>query len=394
MKSHMMKNFTLGDSNQPCAIRIALNKNYKQMKRNSHFLLAALVLLSFACKDNYIDEITPVAPGADEASPEVTVTFPSEGTMIRVTEDVTSIDIKFEVRDDIEIGSIKVQMDGTEIGSYDEFKDYRRAVVSLPYDQLDNGAHILTVSATDLSGKTSEETVNFEKAEPYQPKYDGEIFYAPFDGENLELVTLTEAEVVGSPGFTQDRVGGTNAYSGATGAYLTFPTAGLLSEEFSAVFWYKINVSATRAGILVIGPPDTAAPSAPNNRTSGFRLFREGSATNQTFKLNVGNGTADSWFDGGAAASINPSVDGDWIHIAFTISGSEAVVYINGEVVKEGSFSGVDWEGCDILSVMSGAPRFTGWDHVSDPGFMDELRIFNKALTEQEIQAIIFAENP
>ncbi|MDX5338046.1 MAG: LamG domain-containing protein [Cyclobacteriaceae bacterium] len=364
------------------------------MIRNSYFLLVGLAIFSFSCKDSYIDDITPVAPGADEASPEVTVMFPSEGTMIRVTEDVTSIDIRFEVRDDIEIGTIQVQLDGSEIGSYSEFKDYRRAVIHLPYDQLGNGEHILRVIATDLSGKTTEETVNFEKAEPYQPKYDGEIFYAPFDGENLELVTLTEAEVVGNPGFTQDRVAGTNAYAGATGAYLTFPTTGLLNEEFSAVFWYKINPSPDRAGILVIGPPDTANPSAPNNRRSGFRLFREGSATNQTFKLNVGNGTADSWFDGGPAASINPSVRNGWIHIAFTISDNEAVVYIDGKVVKQGSFSGVDWTGCNILSVMSGAPRFSGWNHLSDRSLMDELRIFNKALTAQEIQAIIAEEMP
>lgn len=372
-----------------------LKNNYKHMKLNSSYLtLAGLLLISSACTDSYIDEIVPVAAGPDESSPEVTVTFPSEGTMIRVTEEVTSIDIKFEVRDDIEIGQIKVLMDGTEIGSYADFKDYRRAVITLPYDQLDNGAHVLAITATDLSGKTSEETVNFEKAEPYQPVYDGEIFYAPFDGENLELVTLTEAEVTGGPGFTQDRVAGTNAYAGATGAYLTFPTTGLLNEEFSASFWYKINASPDRAGILVIGPPDEVNPSNMNNRTRGFRLFREGSATRQVFKLNVGNGTADSWFDGGDNAAINPAVDTGWIHIAFTISGTEAAVYLNGEVASKGAFTGVGWEACDILSVMSGAPRFVEWGHLSDLSYMDELRIFNKALTQEEIQSIIADEQP
>ncbi|GAA0881089.1 hypothetical protein GCM10009119_40590 [Algoriphagus jejuensis] len=364
------------------------------MKLNSYLTLAGLLLLSFACKDSYIDEITPVAAGPDETSPEVTVSFPSEGTMIRVTEDVTAIDIKFEVRDDIEIGDIKVQMDGTEIGAYSDFKDYRRAVITLPYDQLDNGEHALKVIATDLSGKTTEQTVNFQKAEPYQPKYEGEIFYAPFDAENLELITLTEATAVGSPGFTQDRVSGTNAYAGATGAYLTFPTTGLLNGEFSAAFWYKINASPDRSGILVIGPPDPAKPNAMNNRTSGFRVFREGSATRQVIKLNVGNGTADSWFDGGDAAAINPGVDTDWIHIAFTISSTEAVVYIDGEVAKQGAFTGVSWAGCDILSVMSGAPRFAEWGHLSDRSYMDELRIFNKALSQEEIQTIIADEQP
>ncbi|WP_233702697.1 LamG domain-containing protein, partial [Hyunsoonleella flava] len=73
------------------------------------------------------------------------------------------------------------------------------------------------------------------------------------------------------------------------------------------------------------------------------------------------------------------------MHIAFTISQSEAVVYIDGQVVRQGAFSGVDWTGCDILSIMSGEPRFSGWNHRSDLSFMDELRLFNKALTQSEV---------
>jgi len=353
-----------------------------------------LLLMGFACTDDYIDDINYVEPGPDETAPAVQISFPAEGTLIRVTENVTSIDIKFEVTDDIEIQDISIMMDGTEIGSYDNFLDYRRAIIEHPYDNVTNGQHTLTITAKDMSGKSTSSVVNFEKAEPYQPVYDGEIFYLPFDGEYLELVTITEATEVGNPGFAGQSVDGTNAYAGANGAYLTFPTTGLLNSEFSAAFWYKINASPDRAGILVIGPPDEANPTAMNNRTEGFRLFREGSGTRQTFKLNVGNGSADSWFDGGDAASINPTVTNDWIHIAFTISSSECVVYINGEVVKQGSFSGVGWDGCDILSIASGAPRFTQWNHLSDLSYMDELRIFNKALSQEEVQNIMSDELP
>jgi hypothetical protein len=38
---------------------------------------------------------------------------------------------------------------------------------------------------------------------------------------------------------------------------------------------------------------------------------------------------------------------------------------------------------------MSGAPRFTEWSHFSDLSLMDELRIFSKALTQDEIKTII-----
>ena len=153
----------------------------------------------------------------------------------------------------------------------------------------------------------------------------------------------------------------------------------------------KVNSSPDRAGILVMGPPDPNNTAAQNNRTAGFRFFREGSAASQIFKLNAGNGKADSWFDGGAAATVDVTT-GAWNHYAYTISGTECVVYINGEVVKQGSFSGIDWTGCDILSIMSGAPRFTEWNHLSDLGMMDELRLFNKALSGTEVKAIFNAE--
>jgi hypothetical protein len=108
----------------------------------------------------------------------------------------------------------------------------------------------------------------------------------------------------------------------------------------------------------------------------------------QRFKLNVGDGTADTWFDGAANADVDPTTN-EWVHFAFSISKTEAVVYIDGEIVSQGAFTGISWDGCDILSIMSGAPRFTEWGHLSDASYMDELRLFNKALSQVDVQAIM-----
>ncbi|MEO8772834.1 MAG: LamG domain-containing protein [Gelidibacter sp.] len=214
-----------------------------------------------------------------------------------------------------------------------------------------------------------------------------------FNGSYSDSVSDQDATIVGTPGFAGAGYAGSNAYKGAENSYVTFPTAGLLSTQFSAAFWYKINATPDRAGILVVGAPDTDNPDFPNtqnNRKNGFRFFREGGETNQTFKLIVGNGTDDNWFDGGAAATIDPTVDNGWVHLAFTISSTECVIYINGEIVSQGAFSGVDWTDCDLLSIMSGAPRFTEWGHKSDLSIMDELRVFDKALSKSEIQSLMF----
>ena len=213
--------------------------------------------------------------------------------------------------------------------------------------------------------------------------------HMPFDGQYKDVVSDREVTVVGSPGFAGESKVGSDAYAGAANSYLTLPSAGLLSEEFSATFWYKVNASPDRAGILVVGPEDSenaGFPETQNNRKHGFRFFREnGAAGNQRFKLNVGNGTADTWVDGGAAADV-PN-DAGWVHMAITISQTKAVVYINGVAVKESALTGVSWTGTDLVSIMSGAPRFTEWGHLYDRSFMDDLRFYNKELTQEEIQA-------
>lgn len=359
------------------------------MKIYKNILAGALaIVLAAGCdNDGYIDPISHVDPGPDESAPTVVITYPVEGTKVQVAQDVAPIDIQFEATDDIEIQSIAISLDGTEITTLSDFKDYRRAIDAYTYETLENGDHELTITATDLSGKSTETSVNFQKVPPYVPVFDGEVFYLPFDADYMELVSITTATKVGSPGFSDESISG-KSYAGAGDSYLTLPTTGITNTEFSAAFWYNLNATPDRSGILTIGPPDPNLPATPNNRKNGFRFFREGSPTNQTFKLNVGDGTADSWFDGGAAASLNPATT-DWVHFAFTISDSKVVVYIDGEIVSQGAFTGIDWTGCDVLSIASGAPRFTEWGHLSDQSLLDELRIFNKALTQEEVQAIM-----
>ncbi|UAB76287.1 LamG domain-containing protein [Mesoflavibacter sp. SCSIO 43206] len=358
------------------------------MKKLNTYILAFLTLaLTASCYEG-IDPITQVDPGPDAGAPIVTIEKPVDGFQIQVADLVTSTPIEFKAEDDIELTSVVVELDGDVIASYNSFLDYRIFNEEFVYDNITTGDHFITVTATDIAGNTTSVTNNFSKQPPYTPEYQGETFYMPFDGSYTELVTVTDAEEFGAPSFAGEARVGSNAYAGTPDSYLTFPTDGLLANQFSAAFWMKVNATPDRAGVLVIGPPDSANPDAQNNRTSGFRLFRENAGGMQRFKLNIGTGSGEAWFDGGAAADVDPTLD-EWVHLAFTISESQATVYINGQVVTQNSFSGIDWTGCDILSIMSGAPRFTGWGHNADQSYMDDLRLFNIALTQNDITELI-----
>ena len=215
---------------------------------------------------------------------------------------------------------------------------------------------------------------------------DGQMFYLSFDEDLEDYQSLMEAAVVGSPSFAGGKSG--KAYAGAANSYLTFDVANMaapLGSSMTFTFWYKVNATPDRAGILTIAPPHEGKPAnAQNNRTAGIRIFRENANGKQRVKANIGNGTADSWLDGAQLADIDPTA-AKWVHIALVLAPDKAAFYMDGTEVKSTPFTGISWNGCDIMSIGSGAPRFTQWGHLSDQSLIDELRIYNKALPASEI---------
>ena len=355
------------------------------MKVVKYILILMVALFVTSCNE-WIDPISYVDPGTDKSAPVITIKYPVEGTKIELPVLVASVNIQLEVTDDIELKTVAVLLDGTQITSYSEFRDYRRLLAEYLYDNVTTGQHTLTVNATDVENKTTSASVHFEKAPPYTPLYDGEIFYMPFDGDYMEKITFVEATKVGTPGFAgqANALKGLDAYKGAASSYITFPTTGLTSGEFSAAFWYKVNASPDRSGIINASP-------AGEDRTKGFRLFREGGASAQRIKLNVGTGAGETWNDGQEIAA--PATD--WVHIAFTVSATECIIYIDGAVARTVANAGpIDWTGCDVIGIGSGAPNFTYWNHGADLSMYDELRLFNKAISQSEIQDIMANDKP
>lgn len=337
----------------------------------------ALIAIMAACQRGGIDGISQVAPGADKAEPTLDLVYPINGTKVQVKEDVAKIVIKFNAGDDIEVGHIAVNLDGKQIGTFtgSSYPDYRRVLLSFPYDQIINGDHTMSVSVTDIAGKTTAKTASFSKIPAYKPM-DKEVLYMPFDGDVNEKVAIADASVTGTPTYNTGKKN--SAYFGGVGAHITYPLGDYLkSQEITIAFWYKLNASPDRSGIFTIGT------SAEEDRKHGIRIFREKSGGQQV-KVNIGIGKDQVWNDGASIAST-----ADWVHLAVVISKTNSIFYLNGAESKTAELSApINWDDCKSMTIASGEPTFAYWNHKSDLSGYDELRIFNKAMTAAEVMAL------
>ena len=359
------------------------------MKNTLKIIFIGIVLASSftACKNDYIDEIKQVAPGTDATAPTVEIISPSADIQFPATTNTTNFDFKFKVADDIELGKVDISLNGTLLKSYSSFVDYRGLTGLFTYPNLGLGNHTFTVVATDLSGKTTTKSFQFSITK-YNKVLASETLYVPFNpgGDYKDLINFVSPTINGAPSTTVATGGHKGAaYQGAADAYLAFPLAGLYSSNgISFSFWYKLNSSPDRSGIIVV---NDNANNSDDNRTGGMRLFREGSAASQTLKINVGTGSGgESWNDGGALSGTGAA----WVHIAVTISPTESKIYFNGVLQRTATYTtGFNFSASTTVSLGSGAPSFTYWDHKSDLSLYDEFRVFNAVLTPAEIQTLM-----
>jgi hypothetical protein len=362
---------------------------------------ALLVILAFACNEG-IDDISYVAPGPDETAPGVTITYPFEGARIQVKEDVAPVDIQFQATDDIEIGSIALTLDGTELTEFSDFKDYRRAVQSYRYNTLENGLHTLTVTATDLSGKSTSKSVNFEKVEPYQPKYEGEIFYTPFDGDYLELLTIKAGTTGGSPTFVDGVQGKAVSFDAANKGYVLFPSDALAGvESFSMSFFVKPDFIDANTDNGIDGILGLVNFSNTTTFWGNIDFFVENGSNPAAAKMviHVTNDDSETWIN-----EVNNVAGffGTWTHHVVTYDGAarQFKYYINGvlKLTKPAGwtdpltfknagqlvFGTVQFQTNPSLTSNTGAQDWASYL----TGELDEVRLFNRALSADEVQQI------
>lgn len=216
----------------------------------------------------------------------------------------------------------------------------------------------------------------------YTPK-DGEKLYVPFENTfYLNLFSGAPASKVGTTSLGSPKVGN-SSFMGAENAYISYPVKGLYSNAgISFAFWYKVNAVPDRAGLITINDNTN---DGDENRNQGLRIFREGNATKQRIKLNLGISVGDSYNDG---AELD--VNGNWVYITVTVSPTTSKIYFNGALKNTATYTNTfDFSTSTKMVVGSGGPSFSYYNHKSDLSLIDELRVFDKVLSQADIDNLM-----
>ncbi|HNQ68866.1 MAG TPA: T9SS type A sorting domain-containing protein [Bacteroidales bacterium] len=169
----------------------------------------------------------------------------------------------------------------------------------------------------------------------------------------------------------------------------------------SALNFDGVNDYISVASSPIINAPYTVECWAKPSTTGVLTMMgsRSGGTGNATFDFKFQNGNqihgdigdGTNWITTGADANFNYST-GTWYHIAYVVTNSGYKIYANGNQVGSGSFSGAPLLCNSSNKLGIGALSSTGGEYFN--GNLDEVRVWNRELTQSEIQANMNCEIP
>lgn len=169
--------------------------------------------------------------------------------------------------------------------------------------------------------------------------------------------------------------------TGQVGGAIDFDTDDFLSvskdfyggtSQGSLAAWFKTSTSSVFHGI--------AASNSDLNSEAGGIVLR---ITNDDVVSVLVNGGDGARIDNTGGTTVT---DGSWYHLAATYDGSIVRLYLNGSEVENSAYS---------TTITGMTPFFIGkyrWedtgDDFDDPGQVDDVRVYDRALSQTEIQQI------
>lgn len=213
---------------------------------------------------------------------------------------------------------------------------------------------------------------------------DNLVGWWKFDDESGGIATDTS-----SSGLDATLEGGldfsTNTISGKLDNALVFDdsddritisdNANLRPPQISASLWIQFTVAASTGADMILGQQSS------NYGAGGYFLRRNRTAAGSGFSVFIYDGASP---EPRVTASTVPTT-GEWYHVAFTFDESNIRIYVNGELDGTTARSvSIDYGTGGTFAI--GSHPATNAENF--PGYLDDVRVYNKVLSEEEIQAI------
>jgi hypothetical protein len=169
-----------------------------------------------------------------------------------------------------------------------------------------------------------------------------------------------------SPAYSRFNGGQGVKIGGGSSSYISIPK--IQSSYISVSAWVYL-VSTTAGGIA-------QSYGAETNDWGGWSLGFSG--TQLSFTVNTTASTSTS-------ASYNFSTTGSWFHVVGTYDGTNIRLYVNGSNVATTSISGTIRNPTTSYNFLGFGKAWSGDTGSSINGYIDEVAVFSRALSAQEI---------
>ena len=199
------------------------------------------------------------------------------------------------------------------------------------------------------------------------------------EGDGRDSVGGNDAEL-NNVSFAEGKVGQAFNFDGASG-YVNVPSSPSLKfvNAFTVVAWVNLN-SSPGLGTVTIATKGSDADVSMDWMLSIRDRHLCPAAT-----------VDGSWQGGNCASTLAPGV---WYHVAMTFDGSNLRGYVNGELDGTFPMSGTVRATDYALRIGAYAPvSGSTANHAFFPGKIDELSLYNRALSAEEIKDIGIEEN-
>ena len=305
---------------------------------------------------------------ADTTPPSVSITAPAANATVSNTVTVSAT-----ASDDVGVAGVQFKLDGNNLGS---------AITAAPYSvawdttTVGNGSHVLTAVAQDTSNNVATSasvTVTVSNTPPPVPT-QGLIGYWNFDENSGTLAHDTSGNgyngTVTGATWTTGKINSALSFNGSTTGVVTLNIA--ISNSYSISTW--VNPAVTTQGAYV--------RIAETQYNAGFYLGTNSSGTKYKFIVNNGSGATGSC---GAAygCAEGGTITSGWHLITATYDGTTARLYVDTSQVAMETFNA---PATSNLPLYIG--RYYGGNGLGWNGSIDEVRLYNRALTTADISGI------